>query len=223
MLESLKDKVIEISADAQKIGLCKHKSGNFSIRDPETNYVVVTPAAVDRNLLETDDICVVDLEGNLVEVKEGRRPSSETMMHLEVYKTRDDVNAVAHTHSKFATTFAVLGKEIPAVIYEVAGFGLQDAKIPVAPFATPGTIELSKSVIEPVKRADMFLLERHGVAAVGIDLDDAYLKVQYAEELAEIYYYSLMVNGGKEPPIFTPEELGIWKYPDQFDKGEGDK
>lgn len=217
MLEELKNKVIEISAEAQKLGLCKHKSGNFSIRDPKTNYVVVTPAGVDRLLLETEDICVVDLEGDVVEVKNGRRPSSETMMHLEVYKTREDVNAVAHTHSKFGTSFAVLGKEIPAVIYEVAGFGLKDGKIPVAPFATPGTVELSKSVIEPVKRADMFLLERHGVVGVGVDLDDAFLKVQYAEELSEVYYYTLMI-GGKEPPVFTPEELGIWKYPDQFDK-----
>lgn len=216
MLEKLKNKVIEISQDAQNIGLCKHKSGNFSIRDKDTGYVVVTPSGVDRKDLETDDICVVDLDGNIIEHKENRKPSSETMMHLEVYKTRDDVNAVAHTHSKFATSFAVLAKPIPAIIYEVSSMGLKEGYVPVAKFATPGTVDLAKSVIEPVKISDLFLLEKHGCVAVGTDLDDAYLKVQYLEELSEIYFYSLLINKGEEPDAFSIDDLSVWEYPEKF-------
>lgn len=217
MLENLKDKVIEISKDAQQSGLCKHKSGNFSIRDEKTGYVVVTPSSVDRMELKTEDICVVNLDGEIIECRDGRKPSSETMMHLEIYKTRNDVRAVAHTHSKFATSFAVLAKRIPAVIYEVASMGLKDGYVPVAKFAVPGTVDLAKSVIEPVKRADLFLLEKHGGVAVGENLDDAYLKVQYLEELAEVYYRSLVINNGKEHPAFTSDQLSVWKYPEKFE------
>lgn len=216
MLEHLKNKVIDIAKQAQDIGLCKHMSGNFSIRDRESGYVVVTPSAVDRQVLVTEDICVLNLKGEIIEKREGRKPSSETMMHLEIYKTREDIQAVAHTHSKFATSFSVLNKSIPAVIYEVAAFGLRDGIVPVAPFAIPGTKALAESVIEPVKRADMFLLEKHGVVACGKDLDEAFLKVQYAEELAEIYFYSLLANHGKEPAFFTPQQLEAWRYPENF-------
>lgn len=151
MLENLKREVIKAAQDGQRLDLCKHKSGNFSIRDKETGYVVVTPSGVNREELTVDDICVLTVDGELIEVKNGRRPSSETMMHLEVYKARRDIMAIVHTHSKMATSFAVLNKPIPAIIYEVATFGLKDAVVPVAPYARPGTVELAKSVIEPVK------------------------------------------------------------------------
>ena len=122
MLEILKKEVIKAAQDGQRLDLCKHKSGNFSIRDKETGYVVVTPSGVNREELTVDDICVLTVDGELIEVKNNRKPSSETMMHLEVYKTREDIMAIVHTHSKMATSFAVLNKPIPAIIYEVATF-----------------------------------------------------------------------------------------------------
>lgn len=216
MLENLKEKVRKVALEAQRIGLCKHKSGNFSIRDKETNYVVVTPSAIDRELLTVDDIVVMDLENNIIECKKGVKPSSEAMMHFEIYKARPEIMSVVHTHSKMATSFAVLKKPIPAVIFEVAGFGLKDGVIPVADYARPGTVELSKSVIEPILRSDMILLEKHGTVSAGYDIEDAFLKAQYIEEIAEIYFNALLINGGKEPEAFSVEELNKWQYPTQF-------
>lgn len=215
-MENLKRDLIWASREAQRIGLCKHKSGNFSIRDKNTGHILVTPSGIDREKLQEDDICILDLEGNIIYTKDGLKPSSETMMHLEIYKTREDVFAVAHTHSRIATSFSVLAKEIPAIIYEAAAFGLKKGYVPVAKYARPGTIELAKSVIEPVKISDMFLLEKHGVVAVGTDIQDAFLKVQYTEELADIYYMTLVINKGEEPPAFSVEELEAWKYPNKF-------
>ncbi len=108
MLESLKKDVVQIAKRAQKDGLCKHLSGNFSARDKETGYVVITPTQVDRELLTARDMVVLDLDANVVENLSGLRPTSESLMHLQIYKTRPDVNAIAHTHSMYATTFAVL-------------------------------------------------------------------------------------------------------------------
>jgi len=216
MLEELKKQVVKIALEADRSGLCKHKSGNFSIRDKETGYVVVTPSGVDREELTYHDICVVDLEANVIEAVTKLRPTSELLMHLQVYKTRPDIFAMAHTHSRFATSFAVIKKEIPAIIYECANFGLKNGVIPVANYGRPGTRALSDSVIEPIKISDIILLEKHGVVAVDADPKEALLKAHYAEELAEIYYRTLVLNGGKEPDAFKAEELEEWGYPTEI-------
>ena len=185
MLEDLKLKVMNVAKQAQREGMCKHKSGNFSARDEETGLVVIT--------------------------------TSESLMHLKIYQTRPDVKAIAHTHSQFATTFAILEKPIPAVVYEVANLNCSKARIPVAPYGRPGTPALAESVVEPVKEADVFLLQGHGSVAVDEDsIDEAYLKVCYIEELAELYYHALTANGGQEPKSFPAEELQKWEYPKEI-------
>lgn len=217
MPEELKFKVMNVAKQAQREGMCKHKSGNFSARDEETGLVVITPTSVDREDLVVPDMIVMDLDANVVENQTGLRPTSESLMHLKIYQTRPDVKAIAHTHSQYATTFAILKKSIPAVVYELVNLNCSKARIPVAPYGRPGTPALANSVVEPVREADVFLLQGHGSVAVDEDnIDEAYLKVCYIEELAELYYHALMVNGGKEPKSFPPEELQSWEYPKEI-------
>lgn len=217
MLEELKFKVMNVAKQAQREGMCKHKSGNFSARDEETGLVVITPTSVDREDLVVPDMIVMDLDANVVENQTGLRPTSESLMHLKIYQTRPDVKAIAHTHSQYVTTFAILKKSIPAVVYELVNLNCSKARIPVAPYGRPGTPALANSVVEPVREADVFLLQGHGSVAVDEDnIDEAYLKVCYIEELAELYYHALMVNGGKEPKSFPPEEFQSWEYPKEI-------
>ena len=213
MLENLKSEVIRVAREAQRIGLCKHKSGNFSIRDRETGLICITPTGVDRELLKVEDIVVLDTDLNVIE---GGRPSSETMMHVEVYKARPDVFGVAHTHSKMGTAFAVVNKPLPAIIYEVCSFNLEHNYIPVAPYGRPGTPDLAHRVAEVARKNDLILMEKHGTIACGATLADAFLNVQYIEEVAEVYYYALQINQGKEPEAFDKTELSSWSYPSQF-------
>ena len=110
MLEHLKKDVCEIAKRAQRDGLCKHKSGNFSARDSESGYIVITPTSVDRELLTPRDMVVMDLDANVREHASGLKPTSEAMMHLMIYKTRPDAKAIVHTHSMYGTTFALLNK-----------------------------------------------------------------------------------------------------------------
>lgn len=217
MLETLKKDVCLIAKRAQKDGLCKHKSGNFSARDLETGYVVITPTSVDRELLTPRDMIVMDLDANVIENESGLRPTSESLMHLMIYRTREDATAIAHTHSAYATTFALLNKPIPAIVYEVANMGLTKARVPVAPYGRPGTTELAESVIESCKEADCFLLEKHGAVAVdNRDIYEAFLKAAYIEELAELYHHALVANECKEPDSFAQEELQKWEYPSEI-------
>lgn len=217
MLETLKKDVCLIAKRAQKDGLCKHKSGNFSARDLETGYVVITPTSVDRELLTPRDMIVMDLDANVIENESGLRPTSESLMHLMIYRIKPDATAIAHTHSAYATTFALLNKPIPAIVYEVANLGLTKARIPVAPYGRPGTTELADSVVESCKEADCFLLEKHGAVAVdNRDIYEAFLKAAYIEELAELYHHALTANNCKEPDTFAQEELQKWEYPTQI-------
>lgn len=213
MLEKLKEEVIRIALAAQNSGLCKHKSGNFSIKDEATGYVVITPSGIDRKELTPAMVSVLDQDLNLLE---GLKPSSEALVHVEIYKVKPEIKGIAHTHSKMATAFACLNKPIPAIIYEVAAFRLADGKIPVAPYGRPGTMELAKNVAETAKRSDLLLMEKHGVVALGKDLATAYLAVQYIEEIAEIYFNALMINQGKEMDYFSNAELQAWQYPSQL-------
>lgn len=217
MLEFYKRQVIDYALRAQRDGLCKHKSGNFSVRDPETGYICITPTGVDREKLTEEDIVVLDQD---LVILEGAKPSSETMMHVEIYKMRPDVFAICHTHAKMGTAFSVLGKPLPAIIYEVAGFHLDEGQIPVAPYGRPGTPELAQKVAETAKHSDLMLMEKHGTIAVGPDMDTAYLNVNYIEEIAEIYYYTLVIGRGAEPPSFDVEELRRWQYPQTFRRKE---
>lgn len=138
MLENFKKDVCEIAKQAQRTGLCKHKSGNFSARDNETGYIVITPTSVDRELLTPRDMVVMDKDAYVLENLSSLKPTGESLMHLKIYEIRPDAMAIAHTHSVYATTFALLNKSIPAIVYEVANLGITKCRIPVAPYGRPG-------------------------------------------------------------------------------------
>lgn len=189
MLENAKRKVVEIARLAEKEKMCLPKSGNFSLRDRKTGYILITPSGIKRDDLTEDSIIVLDMQGNIIENKAGFKPSTETAMHLKAYETRQDVASVCHTHAFYATIFSVLSKEIEPVVLEAVFYGV---KVPLARYGRPGTKDLAESIVEPLSISDACLLERHGVLTVGKDLDDAFLKMQYVEEVAKMYYYVLL-------------------------------
>ena len=88
MLDILKEQVVAVAKEAERLGMCRHKSGNFSIYDPETGYVVITPSGVARDVLGPEHVCVMDLSGKVIERAAEVKPSSEAMMHLYIYKER---------------------------------------------------------------------------------------------------------------------------------------
>ncbi|WP_302609517.1 class II aldolase/adducin family protein [uncultured Mitsuokella sp.] len=212
MLEGYKRQVVRYAQQAEREGLCRHRSGNFSVRDKETGYIVITPTGMDRAEMLPEDVVVIDMQGRVVEALTGKKPTSESMMHIAVYKARPDVGAIVHTHSKNATAFAVMNKPIPAIVYELFLLGCKKGYIPVAPYGRPGTKELAQSVLKPLEISDVALMQAHGVIAVARDLKEALLRASYVEELAEIYYKTLTVLG-HEPDVVPVEELANWKYP----------
>lgn len=204
MLEDLKRRVVEIARRAEKDGFCKCKSGNFSIKHKETGYILITPSAVSRELLEEKDIIVLNSKGQIIENLSKYKPSSETLMHIKAYETREDVYGVCHTHAPFSTAFAVQNKEIEPVVLEALEYGI---RVPVAKYARTGTKELADSIVEPLKISDACLLEKHGALTVGKNIEKAFLNMQYIEEVAKINIYATILSRGSEIQKFPKSEF----------------
>ena len=215
MLEALRNEVVRCAQEAEAQGLCRWRSGNFSARDRETGLVCMTPSGVDRRTMVAEDIVVMDLDVRVVEASNGRKPSSEALMHLAAYEVRPDVCAIVHTHSPFALVFAALERPIPGLVLEAAHLHCEGGSVPVAPFAPQGTAELADSVRAPLRLGDALLLARHGVLTVGASLDDALLKAAYVEELAEVAYRAALISGGTMPTPLPPDAF-VLRYPEKI-------
>ncbi len=169
-LGSLKGEVLKTAKAGYREGLFAGTSGNLSARDPGSGLIVITPTSLPYDSMTSADLVVMDGDGRVVEGN--RKPSSEWRMHLRMYKGREDVLAVFHTHSPYATSFAVLRKPIPPVLTEMIPFIGGD--IPVAEFALPGSPELGASALRALESRNACLLANHGVVAVGASVEEAH-------------------------------------------------
>ena len=111
MLEALKKQVYEANMELPRRGLITYTWGNVSAIDRETGYVVIKPSGVDYEVLKSDDMVIIDLEGNKIEGE--YKPSSDTATHLELYKAFSEIGGIVHTHSPWATSWAQAGRSIP--------------------------------------------------------------------------------------------------------------
>jgi L-ribulose-5-phosphate 4-epimerase len=166
-------------------------SGNLSTYDPKGGIMLITPSSVSYATMGIEDIMLLKLDGTILEGK--HRPSSEWRMHAEIYKAKPDINAVVHTHSPYATSFAVCNETIPVILIEMVPFLGGD--IQVAEFALPGTSDVGTKAIKKLADRNSCLLANHGVVAVGTDLSQAHIRAVYVEDAAKIY--SLAKGNGK--------------------------
>ena len=179
--------------------LTSGSGGNLSVIDRSAQQVAITPSGMDYHEITTDDIVVCDSKGKIVAGH--RKPSTELDFHLALYALRENINAVVHTHSVFATTLSCLRREIPAVHYLV---GYAGAKVPLAPYATVGSAALARAVTSAIGDSNAALLANHGLVAVGTNLASAFTVAEEIEFVAQVYYQTLLAG---EPQILSPEQM----------------
>lgn len=185
-LEKMKQDVLEYARRSYKQELFAGTSGNLSIYSKDDNLMVITPSSIPYETMSIEDIMVIDLDGNIIEGK--NRPSSEWRMHATVYKNKPEVGAVIHTHSPYATSFAVSKETIPVVLIEMVPFLGGD--IHVAGFGMPGTDAVGINAVAALEERNACLLESHGVLAVGPNLPRAHTCAIYTEDVAKIYHFA---------------------------------
>ncbi len=174
----------EILAVGKKLylrGLVAANDGNLSIRVGDS-AVWVTPTGVSKADMTEAMLVKLDLDGNRLEGK--ALPSSEAKLHLRIYQENPDVRAVVHAHPPAATAFACAGLSFEAPILQEAILLL--GRVPLAPFAPPGSDALAESIVPFCQTDCAALLERHGAVTWGETMEQAHHRMECLEQLATV-------------------------------------
>lgn len=198
MLEKLKEELVELNRELPKNNLVAWTSGNVSARDSETGCMVIKPSGIPFDKLRAQDMVVLNLEGKVVEGD--CKPSSDTWSHLYIYQHREDVNGVVHTHSRYATAFAAVGKSIPCVLTAIADeFG---GPIPCGDFALIGDESIGKVIIESIGHSPAILMKNHGVFTIGKDALSAVKAAVMTEDVAATVWMAMQLG---TPDVIPPD------------------
>lgn len=194
----------EATREMYRRGLVGAYSGNTSLRLTDAgddSLLLVTPTHHPYYRLQPDELVVVNLYGEPVSPAP-MPPSSETRLHLEIYRQRPDVKAVAHTHSIYASVAAVIGRDIPPLIDEM--LMTIGGPIKVSRYAFPGTQELAEQAHAALGDRNAALLRNHGAVGVGPDIWEALEVCDLVERLAQIFV--LARNFGPRAASSLPED-----------------
>jgi L-fuculose-phosphate aldolase len=192
----LRNEIIAACRSMNALGVNQGTSGNVSARYKDV--MLITPSGVPYGDLKPADIAVMPIKGEYGSWSGPLNPSSEWRFHLDIMRSRSEVGSVVHTHSTYATTLAICGKEIPAIHYMVAAAG--GPTIRVAPYATYGTEDLSGLALKALEGRSCCLLRNHGVIATGASVGRALWLAVEIETLARQYYLSLAIGGAQILP-----------------------
>src|SRR5438067_6282691 len=200
--QSLKRQLCDIGRRLWQRAYVDGNGGNIAIRVGE-DIALCTPTLVSKGFMQPEDMCLVDLEGNQLCSGNGKKRTSEILMHLQIMKRQPRAVATVHCHPPYSTGFAVAGIEPPTCMipeYEVF------SSVAIAPYRTPGTPEMRKLVSDLVDKHNTILMANHGVVAWSHNnLEDAYFKM----EILEAYCRTVLVSSqlGKPVNTMTPAQL----------------
>ncbi len=190
VIAELRHIVVEAGRQMSGLGLVAGTWGNISMRNSVAGPIAITPSGRPYNEISASDIVILDNEGQVIE---GKKPSSETPLHLAIYNARPDVRGIVHTHSLYATACAVAGVSIPPCLEELVqavGGGVE-----VAAYALPGTTALADAVVSALSDRSAALMSNHGVVACGPTLREALLVAQLVEKAAHIHTIATQLGG----------------------------
>ncbi len=158
--------------------------GNITVRVGE-NEVLCTPTLHCKGFMTPDDISLVDMTGKQLSGRKKR--SSEALLHLEIYRQREDIKSVVHCHPPHATAFAIAHEPIPQCILPEVEVFLGD--VPITKYETPGGQSFADTIIPFVKRTNIMILANHGTVSYGETVEQAY----WWTEILDAYCRMLML------------------------------
>jgi L-fuculose-phosphate aldolase len=199
---SLRLEIIKVCRRLESQGLIAASDGNVSCRAGE-ECILITPSGVPKGDLAPEEIAKTSMLGELLEGP--IRPSNEMRMHLHVYRRRPDVIAVAHAHPPVATASTLAGFPLNSKVLPEAWLML--GKVPVAPYATPSTDEVARSIDPYVIDSRVVLLRRHGALTFGGSLMEACMRMEKLEHFAKILFYASMLEDRKAPVALMESEI----------------
>ena len=199
MLSELRQEVYESLLELPKNHLVTMHSGTVSGRDPASGLIVIKPTGFRYDKLTPADLIVIDIDGKIIEGK--LKPSSDTETHLYMYKHRGDVYGIVHTHSPFASIFAVLGKSIPPVMTSAALLG---GEIPIGGYAPVGGEDIGSEIMSKIGDCKAIVMQNHGVYTFAPTVRKATVYAVEVEDLAKIAHYSMLHDS---PIVLSDEQV----------------
>lgn len=199
MLRELRQEVYELLLELPKNRLVTMHSGTVSGRDPASGLIVIKPTGFRYDKLKPSDLIVMDIDGKRIEGD--LKPSSDTETHLYMYQHRPDVHGIVHTHSPFASIFAVLGKPIPPVMTSAALLG---GEIPIGGYAPVGGEDIGSEIMAKIGECKAIVMQSHGVYTFAPTVWKATVYAVEVEDLAKIAHYA-MLHG--DPIVLSDEQV----------------
>lgn len=183
--------IIEIGRRMSARNYTPGYSGNISVR--LENSILITTSGSSNGYLTEDDFVEIDYQGNAI--NSDKKPSSEKLLHISFYNQRSEFNSIIHVHPAGLSAFASSGKDLlkPIMAENVFYFG----GIPLAKYGLPSSQELVKNTSVYFKEYDAVLMANHGVIFGSKSLEDAYQKLEIAEEYAKTVIYTKILGGAK--------------------------
>lgn len=192
VIPDISNEVINVCRRVAVKGFVAATDGNISVRLPNGN-ILATPTSMNKGFVQKEDLVELTVDG--IQISGTRKPSTEMKMHLFIYGQRRDVNAVVHCHPIYATGFAAAGISLKENIFPEVIVGI--GNIPMADYATPSTDEVGESLRPYVASSNAILLANHGVVTYGIDIWDAYFKMEKVEQIAQTLFVAEKLGGAK--------------------------
>jgi L-fuculose-phosphate aldolase len=200
----LRNAIVECGRLMYQRKLITSTDGNFSVRLQNGN-ILITPAGIAKGRMDPGDMLVINLNGEIISARLDRKPSTETDMHLEVYKQRENIHAVIHAHPVFATTITVANLEFPVDMLPEVMVTL--GSVPITEYATPSSHEDAEVIRPFLKTHNAILLRQHGSLTYGKTLEEALIHLERIEHAAEIYWRAKMLGEVQRIPQEAQEKL----------------
>ena len=191
MLSKEVKKIIEYGKLCGEKNYTPGYSGNISARYKDG--MLITTSGSSNGYLSENEIVYTDFAGKSLE--DGKKPSSEKFLHIEIYKKRPEINYIIHVHAPYLSSFASAGKDLmaPIMAENVFYFG----GIPLADYALPSTMELVENTVKFFDKFDAVLMANHGFVVASKTIEDAYMKLELAESYAQVVLNTYLLGGAK--------------------------
>ncbi len=205
MLGNLREEVRLTALKMMEEGLVVGSEGNVSAKDPETGYIAITPSGMDYDIMTQDDIVIVDVDQRVIWGE--RKPSWETPMHTHMHKHRQDIFGIMHTHSLYASLFAIANRDLPPATMNLAAqFG---GAVRCAPYVRTGSQDMGPIHLKYLgENGRGILLGNHGALLIGPSLKTVLSLAKVLEEEAKRVYAAALLGD----PIPLPQNEIDWLF-----------
>lgn len=190
-----KDEIVEAGKEIYERGLVAGTWGNISRRlEEEPGKFLITPSGIDYREIEPEDLVLLNLNGDKIEGE--KEPSTERPLHSLILSSREEIDAIVHTHSSFASAVSCLRHDIPPILEDMVQ--IIGGRIKTAKYELPGTKDLAKSALEGLQDRKAVLLANHGAVALGESMEEALKVAEIIEKSAKVYLMAELVGAPKE-------------------------